>query len=91
MTSEKIKAKYERLMERLRTHDANRKIIEGEIKAIQHICQHPNKKNYKSYDYGGGCDLHTAENGESICRIAQARCICHRTPKRLTSSTTYTS
>jgi len=52
-----ISSKYKDAQKRLKAHDATRKLIEGEIKMLQHICEHPNIERWKSYDYGGGCDL----------------------------------
>jgi len=38
---------------RLREHDARRKVIEAELLAIQHACEHPNAKTWSAMDYGG--------------------------------------
>ncbi len=48
---ERIVAKREKLEKKLKDHDAKRKIIEGELLALQHACPH---KNVSEWNDGGG-------------------------------------
>lgn len=39
-----IKERFLDVSARLKKHDAQRKVLEGELKAIRHECEHPNAK-----------------------------------------------
>lgn len=43
-------------MDKLKEHDAKRKIIEAELAYVQALCPHPNAKGQTYRDYGGGSD-----------------------------------
>jgi hypothetical protein len=47
----KIKDKYVKIIDKLKRHDAKRKLIEAELLALQHVCPH---ENVKEWDDGGG-------------------------------------
>lgn len=51
----KQRAKIE---QRLKEHDAARKIIEAELLSLQHACPHKNVRQWTHHDYGGGSDRH---------------------------------
>jgi hypothetical protein len=55
-----IKERHEDIAKRLRKHDAARKVLEGELLALQHECEHPNMESWVHYDYGGGSDHNTS-------------------------------
>lgn len=46
-----IKAKYERIKEKLKKHDVKRKIMEAELLALQHVCPH---EDVREWNDGGG-------------------------------------
>lgn len=52
MSQAEIQRKREDIEERLRHHDAHRKIIEAEKKALQHICEHPNLEKWTDSGWG---------------------------------------
>lgn len=52
MEQSEIREKREHIDRRLREHDAARKIIEAELLALRHICQHPN--GVTTHDSGWG-------------------------------------
>ena len=52
MTQEEIRAKHKEVRARLKEHDAARKLIEGELKFIQHICEHPNMEKWHDSGWG---------------------------------------
>lgn len=45
MSPEQISEKREAIQQRLAEHDAARIPIEAELKALRHICQHPNMES----------------------------------------------
>lgn len=51
MKPESIKKKRSRIEQRLKEHEAKKKIIEAEMLALQHVCPH---NNVKEWDDGGG-------------------------------------
>lgn len=48
-----ISERHKEIMDRLRKRDAARKIIEGELLALQHECEHPYNKCRSGKDYSG--------------------------------------
>ncbi len=52
MTQAQIAKKYKIVKDKLCKHDAQRKIIEADLLALQHQCEHPNGKS--EYDSGWG-------------------------------------
>jgi len=56
--SASIKKRHDDIARRLKEHDAARKLIEAEMMALQHVCDHKNVKEWNHHDYGGGCDHH---------------------------------
>jgi len=53
-----IAERYADICKRLKEHDAARKLIEGELLALRHICQHEHTRTWNHHDYGGGSDHH---------------------------------
>ncbi len=54
--SESIKKWADDIKQKLKEHDAKRKLLIAEQTYVQAICDHSNMKSWKSYDYDGGCD-----------------------------------
>lgn len=52
MTVGEIKAKHDDVKRRLKEHDAARKLIEGELLYLQHVCEHPNMKRWHDSGWG---------------------------------------
>lgn len=50
--SNSIAKRHKAISDRLRSHDAKRKIIEGELLALRHECQHPNLKTWRDSGWG---------------------------------------
>lgn len=54
-----IKERRAKLEAEIKAAKAQIKVMEAQRKVIEAECEHPHMESYKSYDYGGGCDLHT--------------------------------
>jgi hypothetical protein len=48
-----ISTKRQDIKQRLKLHDAARKLIEAELLGLQHICEHPNAKKWNDGDIRG--------------------------------------
>lgn len=58
MTNDQIRSRVEKARQKIREHDAKRKVIEAQLLALQHACPHEDTETWDHYDYGGGCDTH---------------------------------
>lgn len=57
-TLEQIQTKLKELELRDKQLKKEAKILEAEKQFLQSICEHPNKRTWTHYDYGGGSDRH---------------------------------
>lgn len=57
-----IKAKRAEIANRLKAHDAARKLIEAEVLALQHVCEHP-KARWVPDTFGDGSSWHCPDCG----------------------------
>jgi hypothetical protein len=53
-----IKERYKALKLRIRENEAQAKILEGELAALQHLCDHPHGKESSRTDYLGDTDYY---------------------------------
>jgi transposase-like protein len=63
MRTEEIKRKRRKIEQRLKEHDAARKLIEAEMDALQHVCPHKNSKTGRDYD--GGSSWYCSDCGKN--------------------------
>lgn len=58
MTQETYKKRRD-IQRRLREHDGARKLIEAELLALQHVCEHPNLRSWHDSGWGRMPSDHT--------------------------------
>jgi hypothetical protein len=65
-----VRKRYDEILQRLNQHDTARRSISAELIALQHLCQHPNKKTSGGRDYSGAYDSVTLCPDCGYCQYA---------------------